>query len=197
MKSPLLVTILVALAAICPAVQASIFLPGGSSSTRSFADLGVRPCDSTFHRSRCHQRALSKKRTFNVQNARRHLAMAIPGNGVAEQVIIGGFGNFVSIYNTVITARILLSWFPQAQGVAALQPVYQITDPYLNLFRGIIPPIFGLDLSPILAFVTLDLLKTSTISLAAEIPAGLKEKMGKSKSSFGMAVRRGRHQMFM
>lgn len=123
--------------------------------------------------------------------------MAIPGNGVAEQVIIGGFGNFVSIYNTVITARILLSWFPQAQGMAVLQPVYQITDPYLNLFRGIIPPIFGLDLSPILAFVTLDLLKTSTISLAAEIPAGLKEKMDKSKSSFGMAVRRGRHQMFM
>jgi uncharacterized protein YggT (Ycf19 family) len=197
MKS-LILTVLVALAAICPAVQASIFLPGGSSSSaRSFVDLGVRPCDSSFHRRRCQQRALSKQRTFNVQNARRHLAMAIPGNGVAEQVIIGGFGNFVSIYNTVITARILLSWFPQAQGMAVLQPVYQITDPYLNLFRGIIPPIFGLDLSPILAFVTLDLLKTSTISLAAEIPAGLKEKMDKSKSSFGMAVRRGRHQMFM
>jgi YggT family protein len=123
--------------------------------------------------------------------------MAIPGSGVAEQVIVGGFGNFISIYNTVITARILLSWFPQAQGVAALQPVYQITDPYLNLFRGIIPPIFGLDLSPILAFVTLDLLKTSSITLAAEIPAGLKEKLDKSKSSFGMAVRRGRHQLFM
>lgn len=31
-----------------------------------------------------------------------------------------------------------------------------IADPYLNLFRGIIPPIGGtLDLSPILAFVTL------------------------------------------
>lgn len=32
-----------------------------------------------------------------------------------------------------------------------------VTDPYLNLFRGIIPPIGGtLDLSPILAFVTLN-----------------------------------------
>lgn len=32
-----------------------------------------------------------------------------------------------------------------------------ICDPYLNLFRGIIPPIGGtLDLSPILAFVTLN-----------------------------------------
>ena len=196
MKSFIL-AVLVALAAVCPLVEASIFLPGASSA-HSLADLGVRASsDSSFHRRRSQQRALSKQRVVNVQNARRHLAMAIPGSGVAEQVIVGGFGNFISIYNTVITARILLSWFPQAQGVAALQPVYQITDPYLNLFRGIIPPIFGLDLSPILAFVTLDLLKTSSITLAAEIPAGLKEKLDKSKSSFGMAVRRGRHQLFM
>ena len=32
-----------------------------------------------------------------------------------------------------------------------------LCDPYLNLFRGLIPPIGGtLDLSPILAFVVLD-----------------------------------------
>jgi hypothetical protein len=64
-------------------------------------------------------------------------AMAIPGYGVTEQVFVGGFQNFLSIYNLVITARILLSWFPQAQGVAVLQPVFAITDPYLNLFRGL------------------------------------------------------------
>lgn len=121
--------------------------------------------------------------------------MAIPGNGLAEQVVIGGFGNFISIYNTVITGRILLSWFPQAQGIALLQPVFAITDPYLNLFRGIIPPIFGLDLSPILAFVTLDLLGKSAVSLAAE-----KKERGddygvfgemKKKGVFGVAMKRG------
>ena len=32
-----------------------------------------------------------------------------------------------------------------------------LCDPYLNLFRGIIPPLNGtIDLSPILAFVALD-----------------------------------------
>lgn len=32
-----------------------------------------------------------------------------------------------------------------------------LCDPYLNLFRGLIPPIGGtLDLSPILAFIVLD-----------------------------------------
>ena len=30
-------------------------------------------------------------------------------------------------YNAIITARILLSWFPQAQGIGLLQPVYSIT----------------------------------------------------------------------
>jgi len=98
----------------------------------------------------------------------RCLAVAIPGNGLAEQVFIGGFGNFLSVYNLVITARILLSWFPQAQSVGFLQPVFAITDPYLNLFRGIIPPIGGLDLSPILAFVALNFATGATASLGCD-----------------------------
>jgi len=88
------------------------------------------------------------------------------------QVFVGGFSNFLSIYNLIITARILLSWFPAAQGVGLLQPVYAITDPYLNLFRGLIPPVFGLDLSPLLAFFLLNVLGNATAALGAEIPAG-------------------------
>jgi len=111
-------------------------------------------------------------------------AMAIPGYGVTEQVVVGGFSNFLSIYNLVITARILLSWFPQAQGIGVLQPVYAITDPYLNLFRGLIPPLFGLDLSPILAFVLLNVLSSATAAVGAEIPPELKQKYH-NKSVFG------------
>merc|ERR1712038_82660 len=107
--------------------------------------------------------------------------MAIPGYGIAEQVFVGGFLNFLQIYNYIITARILLSWFPQAQGVGALQPVFAITDPYLNLFRGIIPPIFGLDLSPILAFVTLNLLSSSTAAVGHDLPQGLEEQAKQSR----------------
>jgi YggT family protein len=33
-----------------------------------------------------------------------------------------------------------------------------ITDPYLNLFRSIIPPLGGLDISPILAIFVLQIL---------------------------------------
>jgi len=136
----LAVTLAVSLAAPSSnIVSASIFLP--ASTARSLAvDLGSSKSQrhSDFHRSRNLNRAMLKQKqsTGCTDAVLRHpLAMAIPGNGIAEQVVVGGFGNFLAIYNTVITARILLSWFPQAAGVAALQPVYQITDPYLNLFR--------------------------------------------------------------
>lgn len=134
-----------------------------------------------------------KRLSASTRKNNKQLAMAIPGYGVAEQVFVGGFANFLSIYNLVITARILLSWFPQAQGVAALQPVYAITDPYLNLFRGVIPPIFGLDLSPIAAFFLLNVLTNATAAVGAEIPESLAKKLKKSR--FGRAASRGDYAM--
>jgi YggT family protein len=68
------------------------------------------------------------------------------------------------------------------QGVSFLQPVYTITDPYLNLFRGLIPPLGGLDLSPIVAFFTLNVLSSTTASIGCEIPD--------SKSSVGVQSKR-------
>jgi YggT family protein len=54
-----------------------------------------------------------------------------------------------------------------------LSTVSSITDPYLNAFRGLIPPIGGLDLSAILAFVALSLgqqlLGSASISMMASL----------------------------
>ncbi|MBD0301305.1 MAG: YggT family protein [Tolypothrix sp. T3-bin4] len=65
---------------------------------------------------------------------------------------------FVTFYSYLLIIRVLLTWFPQInwynQPFAALS---QITDPYLNLFRSIIPPLGGMDFSPILAFFALNL----------------------------------------
>ena len=44
-----------------------------------------------------------------------------------------------------------------------------ITDPYLNIFRSIIPPLGGLDLSPIIAIFALQILS----SLLAGAPAAI------------------------
>ncbi len=66
----------------------------------------------------------------------------------------------LEIYSLVLIVRVLLSWFPNLDwSNPVLSTVSSITDPYLNAFRGIIPPIGGIDLSAILAFIVLSLLQ--------------------------------------
>ncbi len=83
------------------------------------------------------------------------------------QTILQTAVSFISIYLALLFVRVILTWFPNinwsSQPFAALS---QITDPYLNLFRSIIPPLGGMDFSPILAFLALQLLRQvlSTVS---------------------------------
>ena len=65
----------------------------------------------------------------------------------------------VNIYLLILLVRVLLSWFPNLDwSNPLLSSVSAITDPYLNAFRGLIPPLGGLDLSAIVAFLALQLL---------------------------------------
>lgn len=82
-------------------------------------------------------------------------------------VLVEGGLNFLNLYSGLLGFRILLSWFPQAQSVALLRPVFNAADLYLNLFRGVVPPIGGIDISPIGAFFVLNLLTNSVASLGA------------------------------
>ena len=62
----------------------------------------------------------------------------------------------LGIYSTILIIRVLLTWFPNLDmSNPILVNLCAITDPYLNFFRAIIPPLGGLDLSPILAFVVI------------------------------------------
>jgi YggT family protein len=64
----------------------------------------------------------------------------------------------LSIYLLVLLVRVLLSWFPNLDwSNPLLAGVSAITDPYLNAFRGLIPPLGGFDLSAIVAFLALQL----------------------------------------
>ena len=64
-------------------------------------------------------------------------------------------------YYILIILRIFLSWIQTIDW--AQQPfnwLRSITDPFLNIFRGIIPPIGGvLDISPILALILLQIMQ--------------------------------------
>ncbi|KAA8490450.1 YlmG-like protein 2, chloroplastic [Porphyridium purpureum] len=108
--------------------------------------------------------AADKRRVHSCASA------LIPGNSTGEMVVVGGLANFFSLYGNLVTARILLSWFPGIQGNPIVRPVIQVCDPFLNAFRGIIPPIGGIDLSPVLALITLQVLGNATTTLGAELP---------------------------
>jgi YggT family protein len=75
-------------------------------------------------------------------------------NSVA--LLVNTLVTFTTIYFYLIIVRVLLSWFPNIDWYA--QPfaiVSQLTDPYLNLFRSVIPPLGGMDFSPIIAILLL------------------------------------------
>ena len=67
--------------------------------------------------------------------------------------------NFFQIFFWLILVRCLLSFVPSIDWYK--QPftaVKDVTDLYLNLFRKIVPPIGGLDFSPIIAVIALQAL---------------------------------------
>lgn len=72
------------------------------------------------------------------------------------QLIPQTLATFLGIYGALLIVRVLLTWFPNVDwSNPAFSTLSQITDPYLNLFRSIIPPLGGLDFSAMLAIFLL------------------------------------------
>ena len=53
----------------------------------------------------------------------------------------------------------ILSWFPAARKSAFAKLVHSINAPLLMPFRALLPPIAGMDFSPVLAILLLHFLK--------------------------------------
>lgn len=74
--------------------------------------------------------------------------------------LANGINNIFNLYFFLIILRIFLSWIPSVRWEK--QPwltLREITDMYLNLFRRIIPPFGGLDFSPIVALIVLQIVQ--------------------------------------
>lgn len=72
----------------------------------------------------------------------------------------------VQIYTVVMFVRIILSWAtmfwsPPHALSPAIRVIYDLTEPVLKLFRRYIPPIGMLDISPIVIFVILAVLRSA------------------------------------
>eukprot|EP00898_Chlorokybus_atmophyticus_P005342 jgi/Chlat1/5809/Chrsp4S06171 len=99
------------------------------------------------------------------------LAAAAAGGGVSSltfsaglastvPVIGGAVASFIKMYLLLLFLRVLLTWFPTIEWDASpWVTLRQVTDPYLNVFRNMIPPVAGqIDFTPIIGFLVLQFL---------------------------------------
>lgn len=64
-----------------------------------------------------------------------------------------------SALQLLIVARILLSWFQTAPTNPVVRFIYETADPLLKPAQRIIPPMAGLDFSPLLTLVVIQVLQ--------------------------------------
>ena len=75
------------------------------------------------------------------------------------------------VYLVLIFIRVLLSWVPRMPYNRALRAVVtfveETTDPYLNIFRRVIPRLGPIDISPIVAILVLSIVSGIVVRLIA------------------------------
>ena len=89
--------------------------------------------------------------------------------------LVGVLALLVKFYFFAILAMIIASWLAPGSYHPALLLLHQLVEPVMAPFRRILPPLGGLDLSPILVFVLINVVQILISSLARGLgmPAGL------------------------
>ena len=65
----------------------------------------------------------------------------------------------LQLYSFVLLARVLMSWFPNLdRSNPIVQLIFDITEPVLRPVREMLPPVSGLDLSPLVVFLGISVL---------------------------------------
>merc|ERR1712182_68216 len=87
-------------------------------------------------------------------------------------LITKAFASFIKMYLMLLFLRVLLSWFLTFDWDS--QPwitLRQVTDPYLNVFRGLVQPLMGqVDLTPLIGFYLLQMLSSILMAPFADDP---------------------------
>ncbi|OZI13302.1 hypothetical protein CEW92_02225 [Bacillaceae bacterium SAS-127] len=72
----------------------------------------------------------------------------------------------IYLYSWALIIYILMSWFPNARETSIGRFLTKICEPYLEPFRKIVPPLGMIDLSPLVAFLVLNLATKGVHQLA-------------------------------
>jgi YggT family protein len=71
-------------------------------------------------------------------------------------------GDLITLYTVVLLLRVVMSWFPPSSSRGAMASaqmwLYKLTEPVLAPIRRTLPPMGGLDLSPMLLLIALQIL---------------------------------------
>ena len=86
--------------------------------------------------------------------------------------LLGTAAYLVQIYFFAILAMIILSWIAPSSNSPVLYLLYQLTEPVMAPFRKVIPSMGGLDLSPILVFIVINVVQIALGHLAFSLGIG-------------------------
>ena len=74
---------------------------------------------------------------------------------IATMSVVSLISLTIKLFVFAILIRVILSWVAPQSYNPALAIIYALTDPVLRPFRRIIPPMGGIDLSPLFAMIAL------------------------------------------
>lgn len=91
--------------------------------------------------------------------------------------LVVAFANYISTVLTfvfwILLARVVMSWLNPSPKQPGVKLVYQITEPMMSAVRRLLPAMGGLDLSPILLFVGIHLLRLLVVSPLYDLAGSL------------------------
>lgn len=84
--------------------------------------------------------------------------------------IIKVVNNIFYFYYILIILRIFLTWIPTIDwNQQPIKSIREVTDLYLDIFRKIVPPMGGLDFSPIIALIALQIIQVLVTNILASL----------------------------
>jgi YggT family protein len=83
--------------------------------------------------------------------------------------VLGVIALLVKIYFFALLAMIILSWVAQGSNHPAIYLLFQITEPVMAPVRKLLPSMGGMDFSPILVFVAINVIQIALQHMAASV----------------------------
>lgn len=74
-------------------------------------------------------------------------------------IIVDAVNIAFEVYKFLIIARIILSFIGHNPNNPVIKFIYELTEPFLGIFRRFIPPMGNIDFSPIVAFLALSVIQ--------------------------------------